>query len=265
MSAPILEIKNAQVFRRATEVFSNLNLTLNKRENIAIIGPNGAGKTTLLKLLTREIYPVVKDESYIKLYGEERVKIWELREKMGMVSFEAQITHDTLATGLEVVVSAFFGSVGLHSHHEVHAEHTAAAKAIMTELGIIDLAERQYLLLSTGQQRRLLLARALVHKPEVLVLDEPTSGMDIKSAFQLLKDIRQLCRAGTTLILVTHHIQEIVPEIDTVLFLKNGDIIERGPKEILLTDQKLSELYDTSLHVSNHSGYYNVTPTDELL
>lgn len=259
-SPAIVEIQNAKVFRRETEVFQHLSLKLLQGEHVAIIGPNGAGKTTLLKLITRELYPVVQPNSFIKLFGEERIKIWDLRKQMGMVSFEAQITHDTLACGLDIVVSAFFGSVGLHSHQEVLPEHIEAAQKIMVELNITDLAQRQYLLLSTGQQRRLLLARAMVHKPKVLVLDEPTSGLDIKSAFQLLKDIRQMCQQGTTLILVTHHIQEIIPDIDSVIFLKEGDIKERGPKAELLTSSKLSELYDTPLKVNENSGYYSVAP-----
>lgn len=257
---PILDVQNAQVFRRNTQVFSNLSLTLRQGESVAIIGPNGAGKTTLLKLINRELYPVVQPNSFLKLFGEERIKVDDLRQKMGTVSFEAQITHDTLANGLHVVISAFFGSVGIHDHHQVQPHHTTAAKKIMDELGIAHLANRQYLLLSTGQQRRLLLARAMVHNPKVLVLDEPTSGLDLKSAFQLLADIRKLCNNGTTLILVTHHIQEIVPEINKVIFLKDGQVTQQGNKQSLLTDSALSALYDTAIHVSEHAGYYTAAP-----
>ena len=265
VTPPILEVRNAQVYRRNTQVFNNLNLTLEQGESVAIIGPNGAGKTTLLKLINREIYPVVQPDSYLKLFGEERIKVDNLRQKMGTVSFESQIKHDTLANGLEVVVSAFFGSVGIHSHHQVLPQHKAAAIKIMQELGIAHLADRQYLLLSTGQPRRLLLARAPVHNPKVLVLDEPTSGLDLKSAFQLLADIRSLCSKGTTLILVTHHIQEIVPEIGKVIFLKNGEITRQGAKEDLLTDAALSELYDVPIHASERAGYYSAVPNSAPL
>lgn len=260
LSGSILSIKNATVFRKNTCVFDNFSLELQLGESVAIIGPNGAGKTTLLKLITRELYPVVKPGSHLKLFGEERVNIWELRKHIGIVSHEFQVGYQAIATGLDVVLSAWFGSVGVHGHHNVTPEQTDRAKQMMAELDITSLAENQYLQLSTGQQRRLLLARALVHEPEVLVFDEPTNGLDLKSGFQLLNEMRQHCQNGTTLILVTHHIQEIIPEIERVVCLKNGKVVEDGGKTSVLVNDRVSRVYDIPVNISQANGFYSVSP-----
>lgn len=256
----IVDIKNATVFRKDTCVFNNLSLQVNAGEATAILGPNGAGKTTLLKLLSREIYPVVKTDSHIKLFGNETVNIWDLRQRIGLVSHEFQNTYETLANGLEVVVSAFFGSTGLYEHHHPTNEQTERALAVMHDLKLLDLRDKCFLKLSTGQQRRLLLARALVHNPQMLVLDEPTAGLDMAAAFQFIDDMRRWCKADRSLLLVTHHVQEIIPEIRRVVLLKNGRIFADDTKEKLMTSAILSEVFDTRIKVQHQDGYYTAIP-----
>ena len=258
--AAILDIKNATVFRKHNKVFNNLSLELKSGESTAILGPNGAGKTTFLKLLTRELYPVVKPDSHLRIFGNDRVNIWQLRERIGVVSHEFQSAYETLATGLDVVISAWFGSVGLHAHNQVSAAHITQARDLMEELRISDLQEKPFLHLSTGQQRRLLLARALMHQPEVLIFDEPTNGLDMSAGFQLLNDIRKFCKRGVTLILVTHHIQEIIPEIERVIFLKNGEVVGDGKKEQQVSSKNISRLYDYPIQVNLQNGYYTANP-----
>ncbi len=260
MSSPILEVKNARVFRGPTCVFENLNLNVCEGESVAILGPNGAGKTTLLKLLTRELYPVVRDDSYVKLFGEERVNIWQLREKIGVVSHEFQSQYEAIATGLNVVVSAFFGSVGLHQHQSITDEQIHQAELALERFHVSDLRDRQFLQLSSGQKRRLLLARATIHNPRVVIFDEPTSSLDVSAAFQILKDMRTLISQGTTVILVTHHIQEIIPEIQRVVIINQGEIQYDGNKEKALTSQKMSGLFGTDIHVSEQNGFYQWMP-----
>lgn len=256
----IVEIKNATVYRKDTRVFDNLSLNIKAHEATAILGPNGAGKTTLLKLLTREIYPVVNNGSFIKLFGHETVNIWNLRKEIGLVSHEFQNTYETMATGLEVVLSAFFGSTGLYEHHLVEEQQKVLAKKILTDLHLLDLQDKCFLKLSTGQQRRLLLARAIVHQPQALILDEPTAGLDLAAAFQLIRDMRRWCSSGHSLVLVTHHVQEIIPEIERVIFLKNGKILADGTRKDLMTSKNLSGLYNTDIELSENKGFYSVIP-----
>ena len=112
MSAPYFELVNGQVYRRDQRVFEDLSLSFSLGEHVAILGPNGAGKTTLLKLITREIYPVVREDSACRHFGETNIHLWALRARMGLVSHEFQNHYQAVATGWDVVISAFFGSVG---------------------------------------------------------------------------------------------------------------------------------------------------------
>ena len=258
----IYQIRHADVFRgfypKATQVFNNLSIDLKKHEHTAILGPNGSGKTTLLKLLTREISPVVKDGSFIKIFDQEQVNIWELRERIGVVSHDFQTNYQSLATGLDVVVSAFFGSIGIHQHQTPTEEQRSLAKQQLQKLNIEALENKPYLQLSTGQQRRLLLARALIHQPEVLIFDEPTNGLDIKSSIALLSELRKLARSGVTLILVTHHLDEIVPEIDRVVMLKQGEVMADGKKSSTLTEENFSQVFELDVTLTEEDGYYRV-------
>ena len=260
MNKPVLQISNADVYRGANKVFNKLSLTLNQNENTAILGANGAGKTTLLKLITREIYPVDREDSSISLFGEERIHLWELRQKIGVVSHDFQKNYEALATGLDVVISAFFGSIGLHGHNQVTQKHIDQAEAIIKKLGLENIKGKQYLQLSTGQQRRLLLARALIHNPKALIFDEPTSGLDIKASFKLLQDLSNLTHQNKTLILVTHHVEEIIPEIERVILLKEGKIFKDGKKEEVMTSQNIGETFDINVDVSCINGHYRITP-----
>jgi len=257
---PILELQNASIFRGAKKVFSDFSLRLDAGLNTVILGPNGSGKTTLLKILTRELSPVATEKSVCRLFGQERFTLWDLRKKLGIVSQDFQNDYRSLATGLEVVLSAFFGSVGIHGHNVVTPSMSAQAREILKRLDLSHLANCRYLELSTGEQRRLLLARALVHNPKVLIFDEPTSGLDLKASFTLMKDMRALSQAGVNLILVTHHIHEIIPEIQHVVCLKQRKVFAEGRKETLLTSATMSALYDVDVEIREHRGFYQVYP-----
>lgn len=257
---PYLDIRNAQVYQGDNRVFDGLNLQLNRGQNTCILGPNGAGKTTLLKLLTRELYPVATTNSYVKIDGSETAIIWELRKKIGLVSQDLQNRYDAHVRGRDVVMSGLFGAIGMHGHFDVRDEHQHKVDNTLAEFKLTDLQDRRYWHLSTGQQRRFLLARALIHQPEILVLDEPTNGLDLKAAHQLITQLRQLAQQGTTLLLITHHVQEILPEFARLILLKEGKVFADGDKAELLHPVMLSKLFDTPLQVSQRSGFYQVFP-----
>ena len=262
MPETYLDIHNATVFRGNTKVFAGLSLTLKKGQNTCILGPNGAGKSTLLKLLTRELYPVAAKASHVKILGNETVNIWELRKQIGLVSQDLQNQYDAHVKGRDVVLSGFFGSVGMHGHFEVSAEQQARTDELLCEYDLENLQNRCFWHLSTGQQRRFLLARALAHKPPILILDEPTNGLDLKSAHGFTQKMRQLAQKNVTLLLVTHHLQEIIPEISRVGFLQNGQVLEDGAKADLFHNAPLSTLFDSPLHISQHNGFYQAFPED---
>ncbi|MBI3799324.1 MAG: ATP-binding cassette domain-containing protein [Deltaproteobacteria bacterium] len=256
----IIEIKNVTAYRGQTRVFNDLSLEIAQGCNTAILGPNGAGKSTLLKLLSREIYPVQRDDSYVRVFGQERWNVWELRAHFGIISHDLQQQYMGNALGMNVILSGYYSSIDTAAHQQFSAEDKNRADRIMHTLGVTDLKERMFSAMSTGEQRRFLLGRALINDPDTLVLDEPTSGLDLKACFQYLDLIRGLMQSGKTIILVTHHIHEIPPEVSRVVLLKDGEIIADGEKPEILTSTNLSALFAAPIALVQANGFYQAMP-----
>ena len=257
----LIDIHNATVRREGNTIFRGFGLRIEQGQSTALLGPNGAGKTTLLRLLTRELYPVVRDDSHVRILGKERFSVWDLRRDIGIVSHELQHAFVRGLPGLEVVLSGFAASIGLRGvGFDPGANDRAAAAAVMRRLGVGELAAVRFDRMSTGQQRRVLLARALVHEPDALVLDEPAAGLDMKMAHGLVDILRELMRAGRTIVLATHNVAEIPPEIEHVVMLKDCRVFRDGDKARVLNAATLSELYDTPLRVVREHGYYLPLP-----
>ncbi|MEK7350528.1 MAG: ATP-binding cassette domain-containing protein [Nitrospirota bacterium] len=257
---PIVNIHRATVYRGDTCVFTDFSLSLQEGEHVAILGPNGAGKSTFLKLLAGEVHPVPNDETYIRLFGEERWNVWDVRKRLGMVSHDLQHQYMEKVTGLKVVLSGYYASIGTYSHQDFTYAQIACAHIVMEELGIGFLTDRRYGEMSTGEQRRCLLGRALVHDPTALLLDEPTSGLDLTATFHYLDLVRAHMRKGKTLLLVTHHIHEIPPEVERVILLKQGKILQDGEKRAVLTAVNLSQLFDCPVALAQANGWYQTLP-----
>ncbi|MBH0200538.1 MAG: ATP-binding cassette domain-containing protein [Nitrospira sp.] len=225
-----------------------------------ILGPNGAGKSTLLKLLAGGVHPMPLEQTHIRLFGEEGGNVWEIRKRFGCVSHDLQRDYLICADGLNVILSGYYASNDTYGYQEFSEAQVARAHDVMKELGVESLAGRRFGHLSTGEQRRFLLGRALVHDPPVLVLDEPTSGLDLKACFQYLDLLRAQIGKGKTVLLVTHHVHEIPPEVERVVLLKGGKIIADGPKSDLLTDQRISDLCDCPIKLVQANGWYQALP-----
>lgn len=242
------------------EVLAGVDLELGEEGITLVLGPNGAGKSALVKLLSRELYPVVRPGSSLRIFGSSTVNLWDLRRRIGFVSSDLQAGYRGSVTAGDVVLSGWFGSVGIGRSQLAGAAQRQRAHQLMEELGLADLAQRPFAQLSDGQKRRLLLARAVVHAPEVLVLDEPTNGLDLRARHQLLASLRQLAAAGTTLLMVTHQIEAAIPELSRVLLLRDGQLVDDGPAQRLLQAGPLSDLFGTPLKVVELDGWRQVLP-----
>ncbi len=258
--AAYLELEAVEAWLGPRRVFADLSLRLYRGEHTVVLGPNGSGKSSLVKLLSREIYPVVKPGSRLRIFGSETVNLWQLRGRIGLVSQDLQATYTGGVPAADVVLSGYFGSVGIGRSQVATGAQRRRVAELMAQLGLADLAGCPFAQLSDGQRRRLLLARALVHGPEVLVLDEPTNGLDLKAKHQLLAILRELAGAGTTLLLVTHQIEAVLPEIQRCVLLREGQVVGDGPTEALLQDAPLSALFATPLRVCEANGYRQVLP-----
>jgi iron complex transport system ATP-binding protein len=253
----LLELKNVCVQRGNRLVLNNFNLEVQQGEHIAILGPNGSGKSTLIKTLNRECYPLLKPETVLRIMDRESWNIFELRKHIGLVSNDlmAQCTRDI--KGLELVVSGFFGSIGIWDKHEVTEEMRHSALTAMQRLEVTHLAHRWLDELSSGEARRLLIARALIHHPDTLLLDEPTTSLDLPSLREVRSQLRKLAAEGVGLLLITHHLDDIIPEIDRVVLLRDGQVAFDGPKHEVLTSERLSATFGIPLDVISRDGFYH--------
>jgi iron complex transport system ATP-binding protein len=258
--ADVIDIRNATVWRGGARVFDRLSLRIARGEHTAILGPNGAGKSTLLKLLSRELYPEAAADSWVRLFGRDRGSVWELRAKLGIVSGDLQHDFGAETPGLHAVLSGLYASLDAWQHQRFRAAQIERAQELMAQLGIAPLAARPFGALSAGEQRRLLLGRALINDPDALVLDEPTTGLDLQATDQYLGIVRELMRGGKTVVLVTHHLHEIPPEIGRVVLLKQGRIVAQGAKRDMLTDAMLSEVFRIGVHLIERNGFFQVFP-----
>jgi iron complex transport system ATP-binding protein len=256
--APLIEIHNATIWRGSTRVFHDFSLTIEQHERVALLGPNGSGKTTLLKTINRELYPVAGSDSWIRILGREHWNVWDLRGHIGLVSPDLQYGFHPEATVLDAIVSGYFASIGVDSRQwaRLDAAQLARAEAVLEALHLESLRERAYRTLSTGQQRRCLLGRALVHEPATLILDEPTSGLDLTASFEFMERIRQLVQRGSSLVLVTHQLNEIPPEVARVIVLKEGKVVADGAKSSVLTADLLSKVYGVNVRVTEVDGHF---------
>jgi iron complex transport system ATP-binding protein len=254
MPPPLLELRRVTVMRGDRAALVDVDLRIDAGERVCILGPNGSGKSTLIKALTRECYPVAQEGSSMAILGEDRWDVSELRAHLGIVSPDLLLACTGDATGRDVVLSAFFSSTRVFPHHEVSAALGARADAALARAGIGHLSDRPLSIMSSGEAKRTLVARALVHEPQTLLFDEPSNALDLGARAQLVQTMRDLARAGLGIVLVTHHVSEIIPEIERVILLANGRIVADGPKDDVLTEERLSSLFGVPVRLLAHEG-----------
>jgi iron complex transport system ATP-binding protein len=251
VTAPaLIELRRATVFRGERPALEDVSLAIGLGEHVCVFGPNGCGKSTLVKTLTRECYPVVQDGSSVTILGKERWDVFELRAMLGIVSPDLLESCTTDATARDVVLSGFFSSTRVWPHHRPEPEHLAQTEAVLARLGIAHLAARPVRTMSSGEAKRTLLARALVHRPHTLVFDEPFNALDLGARLRLTATMRELARSGIGVVLVTHDVAEIPPEIQRVVVLRAGRLVADGPKHEVLTSEMLSALFDLPVRLT---------------
>jgi iron complex transport system ATP-binding protein len=258
-AVPLIELRNVSAMRGGRMVLDGVTLTIAEGEHVAILGPNGSGKSSLIKLISRDLYPAQKAEPWsLRILGEERWNLFDLRGRLGVVSDDWARLCRRDSTGFETVLSGFFGSAGIWPHQRITAEMEDRAREAMALLEIEELAGRYTDEMSSGEARRVLIARALVHGPRALVLDEPATSLDPRAAAELRDAMRRLARAGIGIILVTHHLPDIIPEIGRVALLRAGRVHRDGPKAEVLETATLAGLFGMPVELLERGGYYHL-------
>ncbi|MSO30238.1 MAG: ATP-binding cassette domain-containing protein [Acidobacteria bacterium] len=267
MSQPVLQLHNATVVKGEHAVLDGLTLTIQSDEHTAILGPNGAGKSEFVRLLTLEDRPLAMpgDTPPIRVFGDDSWDIFELRAQLGIVSSDLHHrfvfgNNEGRVVAEAAVLSGFFATQGILRYGVVTPDMRTQAAEQLDRMGVAHLTSRRLDEMSSGEARRVLLARAMVTSPKVLILDEPTTGLDLVARHAFMERVRNVASAGTTIILITHHIEEIVPEIGRVVLLRKGKILADGPKASVLADHHLSALFDSPIAVDSADGYYYARP-----
>ena len=246
------------VMRGGKTVLRDVTLRIGVGEHIALLGPNGCGKSTLIKTITRECYPLIQPESTMTILGRDRWDVFELQSALGIVSNDLMATCTRGITGREVVLSGFFSSIEIWPHHHVTQAMLDKADEILERLEVPHLAGRFITEMSSGEARRVLIGRALVHDPKALLLDEPTSSLDLHAQHELRLTLSLLARQGIGLVLITHHLSDIIPEIERVALMKGGRIVTDGPKQDVLTPEILGSLFGLPVTLEQREGYYHL-------
>src|ERR1019366_1434690 len=249
-----LDLRHVNVARGDRVVLHDVNLTIRAGEHVAILGPNGCGKSTLILAMTCQIYPIVQPGMVVRIFGRERWDLTQLRRHFGVVGaglMGAELPGERTAvtTGLDAVTAGFFSASTLWPNLHVTGEMRARAREALERMEAVHLAAQLEGEMSAGEKRRILIARALVHRPRQLLLDEPSNALDLAAQRDLRETLRRLTREGTGLVLVTHHLNDILPEIERVILMRGGRILGDGPREELLTEARLSELFNTPVRI----------------
>jgi iron complex transport system ATP-binding protein len=270
MREAVLELTNATVRKDDTVILHGLNLRINEGEHTAILGPNGAGKSILVRLLTHEErpLPLSNGTAPVRVFGDDNWNVWELRSQLGIISADLHQrfvsgNSEGRITGEMAVISGFIASQGILRYSTITDEMRRRAAESLEKMGVAHLAKRWLNEMSSGEARRVLIARALVTSPRALVLDEPTSNLDVVARHNFLERIRQIAREGTTLILITHHVEEVIPEIERVVLIKHGRIAGAGSKSDMMTPQRLGELFEGPILLDELGGYYHARPASD--
>ena len=255
---PLLDFQHLQVMRGQKVALDDFSLRIEADEHVAILGPNGCGKSTLIKTITRECYPVVRADSSMSILGRDSWDVFQLRAQLGIVSNDLMLSCTGDASGRDVVLSGFFSSTAIYPNHSVDPKHRELADSALADLKLLHLADRPVCEMSSGEARRTLIARALVHKPQALLFDEPCNSLDLAAQQSLRHTMRTLANSGTAIILVTHELADIVPEIQRVVLMSRGRVVADGPKEEMLQVPRLAALFGVNVEMARRDGHYHL-------
>ena len=250
------EAKNINCFKNGIRVIKDLNLKITYSENVILIGPNGSGKSSLIEVINRNIYPVIANESKLKIFGKELINLWELRKRISTVNNDIK---NRINPNLQVFDLILSGLYGRYCYVQNKSERDSyKVEKIMKIMNISNLSKKYFSYLSDGEKKISLIARALIKKPDILILDEPIANLDYKSKFFVVDKINELSTLNTRIFCVTHDISMITRIYDRVLMLKDGKIIADGHQNKVINGENLNKLYGIDVEVAKNNGLWNI-------
>jgi iron complex transport system ATP-binding protein len=255
---PLIDLRNVTVMRGESCALRDVSLTIGAGEHVAILGPNGCGKSTLIKTITRDCYPLSNAGSSVSIMGRSIWNVFELRKLLGIVSNDLMTQCTREITGFDIVLSGFFSSVGIWPNHHVTGDMRSRTLEVLEFLDAGHLSKKPVDEMSSGEARRMLIGRALVHEPKALLLDEPSTSLDLFAQHELRETVRKLANSGIGILLVTHHLSDIIPEIDRLIFMREGRVVADLAKREALTAAALRDLFGIEVELAERGGYYHL-------
>ena len=251
------EAKNINCFKNGFRVIKDLNLKIAYSENVILIGPNGSGKSSLIEVINRNIYPVITNESKLKIFDKELINLWELRSRISTVNNDIK---NRISPNLKVFELILSGLYGRYSYVPDKSERDSyKVENIMKKMDISNLSKKNFSYLSDGEKKISLIARALIKKPDILILDEPIANLDYKSKFFVIDKINELSKLNTKILCVTHDISTITKIYDRVIMLKDGKIIADGNQNKVLNSENLNKLYGIDVKITKNNELWNIS------
>jgi len=248
-ASDFLELRAVNVARGDRIVLHDVNLSIRTGEHVAILGPNGCGKSTLIMAMTCQVYPMVRPGLQVRIFGRDRWDLTQLRQHFGVVGADLPGERTAITTGLDAVTAGFFSASTLWPNLHVTQQMRERSWEALERMEATHLAKQLVGEMSAGEKRRIVIARALVHRPQQLLLDEPSNALDLAAQRELRETLRRLAGEGTGLVLVTHHLGDILPEIERVILMHAGRIVADGSREELLTEPRLTELFGAPVRI----------------
>ena len=258
-----LEAKNISCFKNGYEVVKDLTLKLKYDENIILIGPNGSGKSSLIELINRNIYPVIKKDTVFKLFNKELINIWELRKKISVVNNEIRSRINAKLNVFDLIISGLYGKYCKISYKS--EGDALLAENLIKKMSINKLSQKYFSQLSEGEKQIVLIARALIKKPEILILDEPIANLDLKCKFDVIDQINELTNLNTKVICITHDISMITEIYNRIIMMKDRTIVADGTQNGTINSKNLSKIFDINIEVIKHKGNWHIYRKPKLL
>jgi iron complex transport system ATP-binding protein len=250
------DAKNINCYRNGFRVIKDLNLKISYSENVILIGPNGSGKSSLIEVINRNIYPVIANESKLKIFGKELINLWELRKRISTVNNDIKNRINPNLQVFDLILSGLYGRYCFIQNKSESDSYKV--EKIMRKMNIFNLSKKNFAYLSDGEKKISLIARALIKNPDILILDEPIANLDYKSKFFVVDKINELSKLNTRIFCVTHDISTITKIYDRVIMLKDGMIIADGHQNKIINTEYLNKLYGIDVEVTKNNGLWNI-------
>ena len=257
MSNPYwFEASKVNSYKNGHQVIKNLNLKISYNESVIILGPNGSGKSSIVDLINRNLYPVENDNMVLKIFNKELIDIWELRAKISTVNNEIKNRIYSDMKVIDVIISGLYGTYCKVNNFNKNDKELA--NDLIITMSLENIADKTFFCLSDGEKQIALIARALIKKPIVLILDEPTINLDLKSQIFISDKIKKLTQANLSILCITHDINLINKNFNRVIFLKNKLIIEDGNPFQIINSRKINNLFDVNIKIKENKNGWDI-------